>query len=225
MFDFLVRWLEPCRRVIASTHKAVNGSGPAKTITQDQLMEACAQTDTSQLIALLDEWHRALFIHTAESGSAESLQHLLDRYGIANAPCQTMLEQAAEKGNVATFRMLLQQEHQIRPIISLDVRMKAVAGGLEIWWAIYDHQPKLIQYRFGHHGNLLSLATRSDNPELVQFCLEHGMDPNSYESGFLGVKPIMVIAAEWPSIRPEILDLLVKYGATKEKSWPNFTHD
>ncbi|KAL8991216.1 MAG: hypothetical protein Q9169_007917 [Polycauliona sp. 2 TL-2023] len=180
---------------------------------QDDILGACSNEDVSQLDALLDEWHELLFCQAAKSGSVETLQHILDRYSTSTALNQLMLEQAAQHGNAPVFGFLLHQQPE--QTISDKVRTNALQGGVEIWKAIIDHQPELINYDFGEKGHPLAMAAMDNNVSLLRFFLEAGLDPN--DSRFF-LTPIIEIALTTPSMKPEILDLLIQYGATKEKS-------
>lgn len=180
---------------------------------QDRIWGACADEDGSRIHTLLDEWHESLFTQVAKTGSVEILQHILDRYGTTAELNQLMLEQAAQHGNAPVFKFLLQQRPE--PVITDDVRVKALEGGVEIWKAILDHKPEFINYDFGEKGDLLAMATLMNNVPLLQFFLERGLDPN--KSQFF-IQPTIDFASTTPGIKPEILDLLIQYGATKEKS-------
>jgi hypothetical protein len=180
---------------------------------QDLILGACADQDGSRMHTLLDEWHELLFRQVAKFGRVEILQQLLHRYGTTDALNQLMLEQAAQHGNAAVFRFLLQQQPEA--VISDDVRSNALVGGVEIWKVILDHKPELINYDFGEKGDLLAMATLMNNIPLLRFFLTAGLDPNNSR---LFTKPIIDVALAAPSVKPEILDLLVLYGATKEKS-------
>ena len=180
---------------------------------QDRILVACADENGSRIQILLDEWHELLFRQAAKLGSVEILQQLLDRYGTTARQNQLMLEQAAQHGNAPVFKYLLQQQPE--PVISDVVRSNALEGGVEIWKAILDHRPELIKYDFGEKGDLVAMATLMNNVPLLRFFLAQGLDPNN--SRFF-IKPIIEVAAENPSIKPEILDILIQYGATKEKS-------
>ncbi|KAL8662729.1 MAG: hypothetical protein Q9168_008211 [Polycauliona sp. 1 TL-2023] len=189
---------------------------PLKTLEgslQDQILEACSDKDVSQMHTLLDEWHQLLFSQAAKSGNVAILQHLLDRYSSTPEMNQLMLEQAAQHGNTAVFSFLLHQQPE--PVISDRVRSNALDGGVEIWKAIIDHKPELINYDFGHNGHPLAMAAMINNAPLLRFFLETGLDPN--KSRFV-MTPIIDIASKTPSVRQDILDLLIQYGATTEKS-------
>lgn len=180
---------------------------------QDLILGACADKDDTAMHTLLDEWHELLFRQAAKLGSVEILQQLLDRYGTTALLNQLMLKQAAQHGNAAVFRFLLQQQPEA--VISDDVRLNALEGGVEIWKVILDHQPELINYDFGEKGDLLAMATMMNNVPLVGLFLAKGLDPNNSR---LFTKPIIDVVSANSSIKPEILDLLLQYGATKEKS-------
>lgn len=180
----------------------------------DSILEACADKDVPRMHTLLEEWHEVFFRQVAKSGSVEILQHGLGRYGTTAAQNQLMLEQAAQHGNAAVFGFLLQQQPE--PVISDLVRSNALEGGVEIWQLILDHRPELINYDFGEQGDLLTMATLMNNVPLLRFFLAAGLDPNKSR---LFTKPIFEVALETPTTtKPEILELLLQYGATKEKS-------
>lgn len=180
---------------------------------QDRILGACSDSDASRMNTLLDEWHELLFSQAAKSGSVDISKQLLGRYSTSAALNQLMLEQAAQHGNAPVFSFLLQQQPE--PVISDKVRSDALDGGVEIWKAIVDHKPELINYDFGEKGHPLAMAAMMNNAPLLRFFLEAGLDPNN--SRFVKT-PIIEIASTTPSIKPEILDLLLQYGATKEKS-------
>lgn len=180
---------------------------------QDRILGACADENGSRIPTLLDEWHEVLFRQAAKLGSVEILQHILDRYGTTAELNQLMLEQAAQHGNAPVFNFLLQQRPE--PVISDGVRSKALEGGVEIWKVILDHNPEFINYDFGEKGDLVAMATLMNNVPLLRFFLARGLDPN--KSRFF-IQPIIDFASTTPWIKPEVLGLLIQYGATKEKS-------
>ena len=184
---------------------------------QDRIWRACADEEdgSKRIHILLDEWHESLFRQAAKTGSVEILQHILDRYGTTAELNQLMLEQAAQHGNAPVFKYLLLQQQRPEPVISDAVRSKALEGGVEIWKAILDHKPELINYDFGEKGDLIAMATLMNDVSLLRFFLARGLDPN--KSQFF-VHPTIDFASTTPGIKPEILDLLIEYGATKEKS-------
>ncbi|KAI4139297.1 MAG: hypothetical protein L6R39_006365 [Caloplaca ligustica] len=186
---------------------------PLEGSLQDLILGACSDKDVSRMHTLLDEWHELLLSQAAKSGSVEILQQLLDRYSTTTKINQVMLEQAAQYGNTAVFSFLLKQ--QPAPVISDDVRSKALEGGVEIWKVIFDQKPELINYDFGEKGDLVAMATLMNDVSLLRFFLAAGLNPNNSR---LFTKPIIDVASATPSIKPEILDLLLQHGATKEKS-------
>ncbi|KAL8771462.1 MAG: hypothetical protein Q9209_003132 [Squamulea sp. 1 TL-2023] len=194
-------------RIIPTSPKVPEGS------LQALILGACHDADVSIMDALLDQWHKLLFRHVAETGSPEILQHLLDRYGTTPVLNQLMLEEAAQHGNAAVFRYLLQ--HQPDTAITDSVRSNALQGGVEIWKVIHDHQPELLNRDFGEKGDLIAMATLMNNVPLLHFFLAVGLDPN--KSRFF-MSPIIDVASANSSIQPEILELLLRYGVTKEKS-------
>ena len=183
------------------------------TPLQAQILETCSGKDASKLRSLLNEWHERLMKQAARSGSVEIVQQLFDRYGTTKALNQIALQEAAQHGNVGVFSFLLRQQPDVE--ISDDVRSYALEGGVEIWKAILEHSPELIEYDFGEKGDLISMAVLMNNVPLLTFFLANGLDPN--ESHFFG-KPIIDVATKDSAIRPEVIDLLVQHGATREKS-------
>jgi hypothetical protein len=216
MINFLTALLQTCRDFVIPflntplRPTTLEGSGGS---LQDLILRACADNDVSRMHALLDEWHELLFREAAKLGSFEILQELFDRYGTSAALNQLMLEQAAQHGNAAAFRFLLQQQPEAA--ISDVVRSNALEGGVEIWKAILDHRPEVINYDFGEKGDPLAMATLMNNVPLLRFFLAQGLDPKKSR---LFTKPIINFASENPLVKPETLDLLHQYGATKEKS-------
>ncbi|KAL8746866.1 MAG: hypothetical protein Q9184_007686 [Pyrenodesmia sp. 2 TL-2023] len=61
------------------------------------------------------------------------------------------------------------------------------------------------------------MAATMNNTPLLRFFLEAGLSPNNSR---FGMTPIIDIESTTPSIKPEILDLLLQYGATKENCKP-----
>ena len=213
MIRFLRAFLQSCQKSIMPTRNTPVRPKGSEGSLQDRIMGACSNNDVSRMHTLLDEWHESLFSQAAKSGSVDILQQLLDRYGTTATLNQLMLEQAAQHGNTAVFSFLLQQQPE--PLISDNVRSNALEGGVEIWKAIADHKPELINYDFGEKGHPLAMAAMMNNAPLLRFFLEAGLDPNN--SRFV-MTPIIEIVSTTPSIKPEILHLLLQYGATKENS-------
>ena len=213
MINFLSAWLQTCRKSIIPTRNTPMHTKTLEGPLQDLILGACTDKDVSRMHTLLDEWHELLFRQAAKSGSVEILQQLLDRYGTTTALNQLMLEQAAQHGNAPIFGFLLQQRPEA--VISDTVRSNALEGGVEIWKLILDHKPELINYDFGEKGDLLAMATLMNNVPLLRFLLAVGLNPNNSR---LFTKPIIDVASSTPSLKPEILDLLHEYEATKEKS-------
>lgn len=212
MFNFLNALLQACRESLMPTPKPTTCRKPLEGSLQDLILGACADQNFSRIHSL-DKWHELLFEQAAKSGSVETLQQLLDRYGTTTELTQLTFAQAAQYGNAAVFKFLLQQQPE--PVISDDVRSRALEGGVEIWKVILEHKPELINYDFGEKGDLIAMATLMNNVPLLRFFLAEDLDPNNSR---LFTQPIIDIASATPSIKPEILDLLLQYGATKEKS-------
>ncbi|KAL8827443.1 MAG: hypothetical protein Q9170_007009 [Blastenia crenularia] len=206
-------WLGRFRGYIISVRCTEKASQNSTDSLQEQILEACSGTDTSKLKSLLENWHQVLLKPAARSGSIGIVQEPIDQYGITKALDQLMLQEAARRGNVEVFRFLLQQRPDAE--INDDVRSYALEGGLEIWKAILDHSPKLINYDFSEKGDLISMTVLMNNVPLLSFFLANGLDPN--ESRFFG-KPVIDVATTNPAIKPGVLDLLLEYGATREKS-------
>ena len=213
MFRSLKAYLETCRRVVLPRPTKKKESQSPDPLLQDKILEACSEKDVSKLQALLDEWHRKLFIQAAKSGNVELLQSLLDRYSATAPQYQLMLEEAASAGNSEVFRFILDKRPET--VINDEIRHKALQGGVEIWKVIYDHRPELIEYDFGHLGNLVVMATIYNDAATLRFCLEAGLDPNR---SCYWTTPIIELVPRWRSIKPEMMNLLVEYGATREKS-------
>ena len=213
MINFLTALFRTCRESVMPIPDPPMHPQSLEGSLQDRILRACAEENVSRIHTLLDEWHELLFRQAAKLGNVEILQQLLDRYGTTAELNQLMLEQAAQHGNTPVFKFLLQ--HQPEAVISDDVRSNALEGGVEIWTVILNHKPELINYDFGEKGDLLAMATLMNNVPLLQFFLAQGLDPNKSR---LFAKSIIDVASASPSIKPEILDLLVQYGATQEKS-------
>ncbi|KAL9013246.1 MAG: hypothetical protein Q9173_002052 [Seirophora scorigena] len=186
---------------------------PSEGSLHDRILGTCSDKDATRIHILLDEWHQLIFRQAAKAGSVEILQQFLHRYSTTAVLIQLMLEQAAQHGNPSIFKFLLKQQPE--PVISDKVRSNALEGGVDIWNAILDHKPELIDYDFGEKGDPLAMAALMNTIPLLQFFLEAGLDPNN--SRFFDA-PIIDVASMNPSINPEILDLLLQYGAIKEKS-------
>ena len=154
-----------------------------------------------------------LFQHTAESGTVENLEHLLHRYGTTPELQQDMLERAAKHANVPVFAFLLHQDPE--PVITDAVRSEACCGGVKIWKLILDHRPELIRWDWGEKGDLIMAAAWLNNAPLLEFFLAAGLDPN--ESHFF-VSQTFIAFQKFPHVKPEIIDLMRKYGATEEKA-------
>lgn len=180
---------------------------------QDQIRKACADQDSQQLTIFLDEWHETIMKEAVKSGSVEILQQVIDRYGTSLTLNQKMLRESTEHDRVEIFKFLLQQS--ARPEITDEVRLCALNGSPGLWKTIFDERPALMDYDFGEKGDMLGMAVLSNNAPLVAFFLTQGFDPNQ---GRFFASPIFKVASTSAHIKPEILQLLIQYGATEEKS-------
>ena len=197
MIGFQSTRLQSLWESVISTLRISPGPKISTTSLQEQILEACSGKDTSKLQGLLGNWH----------------EQLLDQYGTTEALNQLLLKEAARQGNVEVFSFLLKKWPDAR--ISDGVRSNALEGGVEIWKAILDHSPELINWDFGERGDPMGMAAVMNNVPLLAFFLDQGLDPN--ESRLL-IFPTFDIATRWSSVKREVLDLLIRYGATKEKS-------
>ena len=180
---------------------------------QEQILDACSGSDVPKLQNLIEAWDEQLLKTAAGSGSIEIVQQLRGRYSTTESLNQIMLGAAAQKCNVEVFKFLLQQGGIAG--ISDHVRSLALEGGVEIWKAILDYNPELINYDFGEKGDPISMAVLMNNAPLLAFFLDQGLDPNKSR---LFSKPIIDVATSKPPVKKEVLDLLVQHGATREKS-------
>lgn len=169
--------------------------------------------DAPRLRVLLDDWQTTLAKHAAGSGSIEIIKLLLAGHEDNQKIHQLMLESSAKYGNVDVLQYLLQAYPSIE--ISDDVRSAALEGGVEVWKALLTHSPGLIDRDFGEKGDLISMTALMNNVSLLTFFLEEGLDPN--KSRFF-TRSILDVVTGDVGIKPEIIDLLVKFGATPEKS-------
>lgn len=176
-------------------------------------MDACTVQDTYRLHGLLDEWSAMLLKHAAESGSIDTIKVLLTRHESNQRLDQIMLESAARKGNADVLRYLLQQNPSL--VIDDGVRSCALEGGVEVWKAILTHSPESINQDFGEKGDLISMAALMNNVPLLSFFLERGLDPNK---SHVFAQPTLAAITSNPSAKQEIIDLLIKFGATAEDS-------
>ena len=169
--------------------------------------------DAPKLRVLLDDWQIMLAKHAAGSSSIEIIKLLLAGHEDNQRIRQLMLESAANSGNVDVLQYLLQACLSIE--ISDDVRSAALEGGVEVWKALLAHSPGLIDRDFGEKGDLISMTALMNNVPLLTFFLENGLDPN--KSHFFTRSTLDVVTGD-VGTKQEILDLLVKFGATPEKS-------
>ena len=169
--------------------------------------------DAPRLRVLLDDWQVMLAKHAAESGSIEIIELLLAGHEDDQRIRQLMLESAANKGNVDVLQYLLQANPSIE--VSDDVRSAALEGGVETWKALLTHSPGLIDRDFGEKGDLISMTALTNNVPLLTFFLEKGLDPN--KSHFF-TRSILDVVTGDVGTKQEIIDLLVEFGATPEKS-------
>lgn len=213
MIEFLSNSFNSFRKSLTPTFCTLPAPNMSTSSLQEQILEACSGEDAPKLRSLLERWHELLLKQAAGSGSLEIVQQLLNQYGTTKAVSSLMLQEAAQHGNVEVFRFLLQQRPDNQ--ISDDVRSYALEGGVEIWKAILDHNPELINYDFGEKGDPISMAVMMNNVPLLTYFLANGLDPN--KSHFFS-KPIIEVAITNSAIKREVLDLLVQHGATREES-------
>ncbi|KAL8965546.1 MAG: hypothetical protein Q9183_003793 [Haloplaca sp. 2 TL-2023] len=209
----LFTWLKSAREPLSFYRSTPEPSKNIEKSLQDRILQACSGSDVSTTRNLLDEWHHMLFQHTAESGTVETLEHLLHRYGTTPELQQRMLELAAKHCNVPVFAFLLHQEPE--PVIDDAVRGEAIIGGVEIWKLIADRRPELLKWDFGEKGDLITFAALMNQTAVLEYFLAAGLDPN--DSHFFVSQTFHVIQ-KMPNIKPEIVDLMRKYGATDEKA-------
>ncbi|KAL8870263.1 MAG: hypothetical protein Q9174_003650 [Haloplaca sp. 1 TL-2023] len=209
----LMSWLRSARESFGFNRSVPVPSESIEVSLQDRIFEACSGPDISTTRNLLDGWQQMLFQHTAKSGNVETLEHLCHRYGTTPDLQQRMLEVAARHGNAPVFAFLLHQDPE--PVIDDAVRGEAIVGGVEIWKIIVDHRPELIRWDFGEKGDLITFAALSNQAAVLEYFLDAGLDPN--DSHFFVSQTFHVIQ-KLPNIKPEIVDLMRKYGATDEKA-------
>ena len=180
---------------------------------QDQILDACTKSDALKLRNLLSTWEDMLMKRAAGSGGVKVVQCFLDRDPTNDSLDQKMLVTAAQYGNVSVFEYLLHKRPSTK--VDDDIRSYALEGGVGIWKVILDHNPDFINWDFGEKGDLIAMTALMNNVSLLAYFLDKGLDPN--RSQFF-LMPTLKAAINMPHIKREIIDLLIEYGATMEKS-------
>ena len=208
------RWLKPFRRPTEPAPDMPMDSNMPSPALLDQILKTCSDRDEAKLGTLLDEWHGVIMKAAVCSASIGIVQQVIDRYGTNQTLNQTMLKESAQRADVDMFNFFLIQ--QPSPSINDAVRLGALdGGGVDVWKAIWDSRPELIEWDFGEKGDMIGMAVMSNNTSLLSFLLERGFDPNE---GRVWASSAFDVATKTAQTDPKIRDLLITHGATAEKS-------
>ena len=153
-------------------------------------------------------------LETCAIGDLDRLRHLLITCDADASLKKRCLEKAALEGQLDIMRYLLDSS----PLIEIDswAAWYAAWGGLEAYKLLHSKYPDIIHWYFGHHGNAVHIATRRRDAALLEYLLEHGLDPgwSLVEDSDCRAGPLMPIDnAALTSTTPEIAQILVKHGA------------
>lgn len=147
------------------------------------------------------------------SGSVKDVQYLFNTRPTSEYN-QIMLTAAAQTSNLAVFRFLLLECQSCD--VDDNVRLEATSSSVDIWKSILEYNPKLINWDFGHWGDLLTKVAMSNNIPLLAFLLSKGLDPN--HARWLNTTLYEAYSRRPTILEQEAVDLLVKYGATLARS-------
>lgn len=183
---------------------------------EHEIVQHCREENPIHLRILLDKRDEALLSEAAQCASITSIEVLLKRLSsTVSRAAQIILENSALAGNVTVFRHMLRRPKDRD--LGGHLCSYAVAGGVAIWEALLEFDPKCVDWSMGERGNALGLAVEKRNEDLVRFLLQRGA--NVEESNVMGV-PVLTYARcsrQNPSrfapapVSQEIISLLERY--------------
>ena len=197
-----------------------NDQGPSTS----ELSNACTSSPSEKLETLLDKHYRSLLDACAQNPNIETTALFLSHLNLSKiyrsepgirrrpdslTPQQYVLERAAFHGNVPLL-LHLANTHPDLDLFSETLGRRALHGGVNIWKALLEKEPKLKNARWGHAGTVVEHCVMQQKVDVLRFLLEQGAKVESEE------KPILQMAeiAESPE---EIKRLLKEYGA--DEGW------
>ncbi|KAI9688251.1 MAG: hypothetical protein M1822_001757 [Bathelium mastoideum] len=178
----------------------------------DQILKACSTKRPSELDSLLARQDEIVLQAVAEAGDADMAKYILDRKSAVIDPEQSLLGAAAMHNNTAIFRYILERTPSL--LTKQKTGLQAFEGGVDIWKVILQLNHSLVNWEFGHSGNTVGFAVQRGDPSLLDFFLSEGAD---VEHSHVAYKPVLPFAKDIGASQ-EVIDLLLKYGATMKKS-------
>lgn len=165
-------------------------------------------------LTLPDKHNRLILEEAAKSSTPQKLQSLLDQASTLKGSEQLVCESAAASGNVSVFRSVLERDPTKIDVLSQTLRLNAITGGVEIWKVLLAYDREVIQWGFGHRADLIGMVVNGGDVALLAFLLSEGAD---VEQSHFAYKPVLKFAKDEEASQ-EVVDLLVKYGATMKSS-------
>ncbi|MCJ1364703.1 hypothetical protein MMC16_003818 [Acarospora aff. strigata] len=165
---------------------------------KDKILSACSGGDLPKLEALL------------------STQNTMNNHSAL--PLQLMLQEAAEKGHVTVVSYLLDSNPAFE--INSYLAYHAAWGGVEVYKLLLSRKPEIIKWGFGHYGDAVIVAVKSQNADLLYFLLNNGADPGySAENSWRYLTFTAVEVAVLQSTE-EFTRILVRHGAVLAQTRP-----
>lgn len=154
------------------------------------------------------------YLNACETGDLERLVYLLKTYSPDASMKKRCLEKAAAKSQLNVMRYLLDSN----PSIEIDswTAWYAAWGGLDAYKLLHSKHPDIPHWYFGHHGNAVHVATRRRDGALLEYLLEHGLDPGrnlAEDSGYWAGPLTPMDNAVLTSDTADIAKILIKHGA------------
>lgn len=184
------------------------------TPPMDELLQACASDDLSQLQTLLADSS-----HTQTALVHEMLQSEHSRGSILNL--KMMFEKAARAGQSQCVDALLQYAHDhdivYDGLITRDTVLAALDGGnLVVLRHFVTAMPETVNLDLGHAGDPLSQFLHRKKFDHESYFLTHGADPNGQCNGYTGPGYHLRLSAQ--KLPLAFTKLLLKHGALVPQS-------
>ncbi|KAI1371703.1 ankyrin repeat-containing domain protein [Hypoxylon crocopeplum] len=157
----------------------------------------------------------SLLIQAVSAGRLDELERLL---GTEQRPTEeaihSLLAAAARESQSSIVTFLLSKYPAI-PINEAVIRAATFSGSTDVVSALVSKDPSIANCHFENGGTPLTLACLSQKPvEFLECLLKAGADPNLAPD----VTPLPLFSAARLYKDPDVIELLLKYGAKLERS-------